>query len=77
MSILVAVLVVATVGSILALMLFLSVISGIRASERRMDLSRGPSTRSEAIAWRVTGAHSDLNARTGSAGATHRRIIHD
>lgn len=54
-------LVIAAIASILIFALLVIVIAGIHASERRMSLTRQPRTRSEAIARRVLGVHSELS----------------
>lgn len=62
MNVPVSILVIVGIGSASILALLVIVITGIHASERRMNLSREPRTWSERVTRQILGAHSE--ART-------------
>lgn len=66
-------LVIASIGSVLTLLLLVIVITGIRASERRMNLGREPLTWAEGVTRQVLGGHFEVRETRRLVMAEQRR----
>jgi hypothetical protein len=76
MNVLVPILVIVGIASASILALLVIVITGIHASERRMNLSREPRTWSERVTRQMLGAHSEVRKNsTPSYESSRRQLI--
>lgn len=73
MEVVVVTVVIASIGSVLALLLLVIVITGIRVSERRMNLAREPLTWAEMVTRQVLGGHFVVRETRHPVMAEQRR----